>query len=112
MTAVIFCVALSEYDQTLREDDTQNRTKGKPPHAKSRMIHSLTGTLMTTTESLLLFDEICNSPWFADTAFILFLNKVDLFKEKIKRVDLKVTFPNYNGKLTPPPFDLELLLDS
>jgi hypothetical protein len=28
VTAVIFCVALSEYDQTLREDDSQNRTKG------------------------------------------------------------------------------------
>lgn len=25
VTAVIFCVALSEYDQTLREDMTQNR---------------------------------------------------------------------------------------
>ncbi|ELR25473.1 guanine nucleotide-binding protein alpha-5 subunit, putative [Acanthamoeba castellanii str. Neff] len=75
VTAVIFCVALSEYDQTLREDDSQNRTK----------------------ESLLLFDEICNSPWFAETAFILFLNKVDLFKEKIKKVDLKGTFPSYNG---------------
>jgi len=75
VTAVIFVVSLSEYDQTLREDDTQNRTK----------------------ESLLLFDEICNSPWFADTAFILFLNKIDLFREKIQRVDLKVTFPNYSG---------------
>lgn len=75
VTAVIFCVSLSEYDQTLREDPTQNRTK----------------------ESLLLFDEICNSPWFADTAFILFLNKIDLFKEKIKRVNLNVTFPNYTG---------------
>lgn len=75
MTAVIFCVALSEYDQTLREDDTQNRMK----------------------ESLLLFDEICNSHWFRNTTFILFLNKTDLFKEKIQRVDLKVCFPNYTG---------------
>lgn len=53
--------------------------------------------LCVRTESLLLFDEICNSPWFAETAFILFLNKVDLFKEKIKKVDLKGTFPSYNG---------------
>jgi hypothetical protein len=55
------------------------------------------------TESLLLFDEICNSPWFAETAFILFLNKVDLFKEKIKTVDLKGTFPSYNGTHTTAP---------
>eukprot|EP01104_Vermistella_antarctica_P009841 TRINITY_DN257_c0_g1_i1.p1 TRINITY_DN257_c0_g1~~TRINITY_DN257_c0_g1_i1.p1 ORF type:complete len:355 (-),score=122.09 TRINITY_DN257_c0_g1_i1:368-1432(-) len=75
VTAVIFCSSLSEYDQTLREDDTQNRMK----------------------ESLLLFDEICNSPWFRDTAFILFLNKTDLFREKIARVDLSVCFPAYTG---------------
>ena len=76
VTAVIFCVALSEFDQTLREDDTQNRMR----------------------ESLLLFDEICNSHWFRNTTFILFLNKTDLFKEKIQRVDLKVCFDNYTGK--------------
>lgn len=75
VTAVIFCVALSEYDQKLREDETQNR-----------MI-----------ESLNLFDDICNSHWFRDTTFILFLNKTDLFKEKIQRVDLKVCFENYTG---------------
>lgn len=75
VTAVIFCVALSEYDQTLREDDTQNRMK----------------------ESLLLFEEVCNSHWFRNTTFILFLNKTDLFKEKIQRVDLSVCFPNYTG---------------
>jgi len=77
VTAVIFCVAMSEYDQTLREDDTQNRMK----------------------ESLLLFDEICNSHWFRNTTFILFLNKVDLFKDKIGRIDLKSCFENYTGGL-------------
>eukprot|EP01087_Luapelamoeba_hula_P007340 TRINITY_DN1799_c0_g1_i1.p1 TRINITY_DN1799_c0_g1~~TRINITY_DN1799_c0_g1_i1.p1 ORF type:complete len:352 (-),score=67.93 TRINITY_DN1799_c0_g1_i1:115-1170(-) len=75
VTAIIFCAALSEYDQTLREDDTTNRMK----------------------ESLMLFEEITNSPWFETTAFILFLNKLDLFKEKITSVDLKVTFPEYKG---------------
>lgn len=75
VTAVMFCVALSEYDQTLREDSNQNRMK----------------------ESLLLFDEVCNSVWFKNTSFILFLNKMDLFKEKIARVDLATCFPNYKG---------------
>jgi len=59
--------------------------------------------ILLLPESLLLFDEICNSPWFADTAFILFLNKIDLFKEKIKRVNLNVTFPNYTGQCAPLP---------
>jgi hypothetical protein len=29
---------------------------------------------------------------------ILFLNKKDLFEEKIKRVSIKVCFPDYKGK--------------
>jgi guanine nucleotide-binding protein G(i) subunit alpha len=48
-------------------------------------------------ESLRLFDEVCNSPWFSRTSLILFLNKSDLFKEKIKHVDLNVAFPDYTG---------------
>ena len=35
--------------------------------------------------------------WFERTAIILFLNKKDLFEEKIKRVDLSVCFPMYEG---------------
>jgi len=73
--AVIFCAAMSEYDQYLREDDSQNRME----------------------ESLILWKEICNSHWFQNTAMILFLNKVDLFKEKILRVDIKVLFQEYTG---------------
>eukprot|EP01029_Cantina_marsupialis_P030749 TRINITY_DN842_c0_g1_i1.p1 TRINITY_DN842_c0_g1~~TRINITY_DN842_c0_g1_i1.p1 ORF type:complete len:370 (-),score=95.63 TRINITY_DN842_c0_g1_i1:780-1889(-) len=73
VTAVIFVAALSEYDQTLYEDNSQNRM----------------------TEALHLFAEICNSRWFTNTSMILFLNKRDLFEEKIKRVDLNVFHPNY-----------------
>jgi len=82
VTSVIFCTSLSEYDQTLREDDSQNRMK----------------------ESLLLFDEICNLPWFQKTPFVLFLNKTDLFKEKLQRgVELKICFPEYKDSLTFGP---------
>jgi len=77
VTAVVFCTAINEYDMYLREDKTQNRLK----------------------ESLLLFDEVCNCPPLRQTAFILFLNKIDLFKEKIAKVDLKQWFPNYTGGL-------------
>jgi len=78
VTAVIFCVSLSEYDMTLAEDSTQNR------------MH----------ESLLLFKQICNNHFFANTAIIIFLNKRDLFQEKITRIDLKVCFPDYAGGLS------------
>jgi len=73
--SVIFCVALSEYDLKMDEDEVT-----------SRMV-----------DSLKLFKEICNSKWFSETSMILFLNKKDLFEEKIKRVDLKDYFPDYNG---------------
>jgi len=75
VTAVLFCASLSEYDQLLLEDDETMR------------MH----------ESLNLFGEVCQSPWFADTAMILFLNKDDLFKEKITRIPLTTCFPEYTG---------------
>lgn len=34
-------------------------------------------------EAVILFDEICNSKWFQKTSMILFLNKKDLFREKL-----------------------------
>lgn len=78
VTAVLFCASLSEYDQLLLEDDETMR------------MH----------ESLNLFGEVCQSPWFQDTAMILFLNKEDLFKEKIARVPLTICFPEYTGPNT------------
>jgi GTPase SAR1 family protein len=67
VTAIIFMCAMSGYNQVLFEDETTNR-------------------LM---ESLMLFQKLANSPFFEDTDIILFLNKFDLFKEKIKNVDIK-----------------------
>jgi len=77
VTAIIFCASLSGYDQVLREDRTQNR------------LH----------EDILLFDEVANSSSLLRKSndIILFLNKFDLFKEKIKVVDLNVCFQSYTG---------------
>ena len=55
-------------------------------------------------ESLKLFDSICNNKWFVETSIILFLNKKDLFEQKIKYSPLTICFPEYKGK------DLFLLL--
>ena len=49
-------------------------------------------------ESLKLFDSICNNTWFGDTSIILFLNKKDLFEEKILHSPLTICFPEYSGK--------------
>lgn len=50
-------------------------------------------------ESMKLFDSICNNKWFTETSIILFLNKKDLFEEKIKRSPLSICFPEYTGLL-------------
>ncbi|XP_065307651.1 guanine nucleotide-binding protein G(i) subunit alpha [Dermacentor albipictus] len=78
VTAIIFCVALSGYDLVLAEDEEMNR-----------MI-----------ESMKLFDSICNNKWFVETSIILFLNKKDLFEEKITRSPLTICFPEYTGSNT------------
>lgn len=50
-------------------------------------------------ESMKLFDSICNNKWFTDTSIILFLNKKDLFEEKIKKSALTICYPEYAGIL-------------
>ncbi|KAJ5771302.1 uncharacterized protein N7511_003353 [Penicillium nucicola] len=75
VTSIIFCVALSEYDQVLLEESNQNRMM----------------------ESLVLFDSVVNSRWFMRTSIILFLNKVDLFRLKLPRSPLSNYFPDYSG---------------
>ncbi|EIN14744.1 guanine nucleotide-binding protein alpha-3 subunit [Punctularia strigosozonata HHB-11173 SS5] len=75
VTSIIFCVALSEYDQVLLEDMKQNRL----------------------VESLQLFESIVNSRWFLRTSIVLFMNKIDVFKKKLPKVPLNVYFPEYKG---------------
>ncbi len=77
VTAVIFVAAISEYDQTVYEDNETNRMR----------------------EALDLFDRICNSEYFKSTSMILFLNKKDLFDVKIKSVPLTScpVFKDYQG---------------
>ena len=72
---VIFVTAISEYDQALKEDPTVNR------------LH----------ESLKLFKSICNNKWFQNTAMMLFLNKEDVFGEKLKYSPMKSCFSHYTG---------------
>lgn len=76
VTVVIFVVAISEFNQELYEDKTQNR-------------------LM---ESLKLFDEMVNCEHFKNTPVILFLNKEDLLREKLEKGQTIATiFPEYTG---------------
>ena len=40
---------------------------------------------------------MCSSPWFRHTNFLLYFNKRDLFKEKLKTTPLTTCFLSYKG---------------
>lgn len=48
-------------------------------------------------ESLDLFQSVINSRWFLRTSIILFLNKIDVFKQKLPKVPLDKYFNEYTG---------------
>jgi len=75
VTAVLYVVAISEYDQLCYEDNETNRV----------------------IEALDLFEDIANSEWFADIDIILFLNKKDLLREKVKTISPQNFFSEYKG---------------
>jgi len=77
VTAVIFVASLSCYDEVMFEDEEKN----------------------SMSDSIELFGSICNNEYFKETAMILFLNKKDLFAEKIKTVSITECpeFAHYNG---------------
>eukprot|EP01084_Bolivina_argentea_P215368 365621_1 len=73
--AVLFVVSLNCYDLNLSEREDVN----------------------AMDETLELFNLIVNSRYFKRTQTILFLNKIDLFEEKIKTKPLTICFPEYEG---------------
>jgi len=70
VTSVLFLAALDEYDMVLEEDNRQNRL----------------------TESLTLFSQVSGSQFFENSSWILFLNKTDLFRDKILKAPLSGFF--------------------
>lgn len=73
---ILFIASLSEYNQTVPEDDSVNRMK----------------------EALDVWQQVCNNKYFKNVSMILFLNKVDLFREKLINVGLNTCFDDYTGK--------------
>lgn len=72
---LLFLVSLSGYDQSLIEDVYANQ------------MH----------EALTLFESLINGEWFTEKPIILFLNKIDLFREKLQKSPIKTHFPDYPG---------------
>jgi len=71
---VIFITSLSEFDLKLEEDQSVSRTN----------------------ESLSLFQRIVENQFFINTCIILFLNKKDLMRKKLKKVDFTDYFEDYD----------------
>lgn len=75
ISAIIYCVSISAFDQQLAEDVRINRME----------------------EEIELFRQTANSNWFKDVPTLLLLNKADIFREKLKKSDFKDQIPNYSG---------------
>ncbi|KAI6186290.1 hypothetical protein M3Y98_00116900 [Aphelenchoides besseyi] len=76
VNCLFFIAAISEYDQKMREDIEVNR------------LH----------DAMELFGSVANNTLFSKVQLILFLNKQDIFAEKIRRIPLTACFPNYKYK--------------
>jgi len=81
--AVLYVVALSEYDLSCFEDDKTNR------------MH----------EALKLFEQLVGTNFFEGKSVIILLNKYDLFKEKIATVPITVAFDDYPEDKDPHGID-------
>lgn len=76
VTSILFLASLNGYDMSLSEDRDANQMQ----------------------DAMAIWDSICHSQWFKTTSIILFLNKLDLFTDKIQHSDIKSVFPDYEGK--------------
>lgn len=78
VTAILFLVALSGYDQCIIEEKTTNQM----------------------SDAMSIWGNICTMEWFKNCHFILFLNKEDLFSEKLESSPIRRYFPDYSGGST------------
>jgi guanine nucleotide-binding protein G(i) subunit alpha len=71
VTALVFLVSLSEYDQMLYEDESVVRP--------SFFLHFLSLILSPRIECKKLFDSICNSRWFVKTSIVRSFSSFPLY---------------------------------
>ena len=92
VTAIIFLMAVSEYDQVNKRLCSSTFYFIHFPNSKVLAEDLKTNRLV---ESIRVFKEIITSQWFRDTYIILFLNKKDIFEKKILTSHLADYIPRY-----------------
>jgi len=97
VTAIIFCVASSDYDLVLEEDGVTNRM-----HDSLELFKQVSSRYRTGASRSALTDktQIAMHHALRTIPIILFLNKKDILEKKIKEVDLNTCFSDYKGNLT------------
>ncbi|XP_017483541.1 PREDICTED: guanine nucleotide-binding protein subunit alpha-11-like [Rhagoletis zephyria] len=91
VTSIIFLVALNEFDQVLSDSNVVNRLE----------------------ESKALFKTIVTCEWFRHSSVILFLNKYDLFEDKILYGPNRLSdyFPAYSDGDRDPAAAADFILE-
>ena len=91
--SVLFIISLSDYNQTLYEDENTNRMQESEKvfgnNLKMEVVHIL---------KIYILGQMLNNFFFKNTSFIVFFNKVDLFKEKLKTAPITIAYKDYLGK--------------
>eukprot|EP01112_Ceratiomyxa_fruticulosa_P008741 TRINITY_DN2262_c0_g1_i2.p1 TRINITY_DN2262_c0_g1~~TRINITY_DN2262_c0_g1_i2.p1 ORF type:complete len:357 (-),score=61.70 TRINITY_DN2262_c0_g1_i2:55-1125(-) len=80
VVSVVFCVELSSYDVFLENSN---------------------GRENQMRESIDLFKEICEDKFLSEVPIILVFTKTDIFRRKIRDIDLSVCFPEYQSGRDP-----------
>ncbi|KAK5981973.1 Guanine nucleotide-binding protein alpha-5 subunit [Trichostrongylus colubriformis] len=101
VTAVMFVSSLSSYDQIMEEDMAIRQVVPSDTQPRQGVIRIATATQRERknrlVDSIDLFHEIIKNEFLKSSSFILFLNKVDLFKAKLLHSRLGDHFSSYTG---------------
>ncbi|VDO51191.1 unnamed protein product [Haemonchus placei] len=89
ISAIFFCIAISEYDQKMDDD---------PEMVRNRL-----------QDALALLEKISNEPKFQHTPLLLFLNEMDVFQEKLPLLPLGDHWPDYKGSFDALKFIEDLV---
>ncbi|PIO76014.1 g-protein alpha subunit [Teladorsagia circumcincta] len=118
ISAIFFCIAISEYDQMMDEDPQMVTMMNSlnsyvlyigfcsSPVVCSTVVvigmytnHKLVAVAIGNRlqDALALLEKINKEPKFEKTPFLLFLNEVDVFREKLPLMPLQDHWPDYKG---------------